>query len=407
MSQTDALFTQWPGLPPRQRRALAAAGAVALGLHALLLLGLPRLPASAPAGLTTNAFATRVVAVAAPSVALPPTAPAAPSDEPEPSALPPPSPSPAQPAAVPPPTANPRPRRAVSEPEASETTTPAPAARSAPATSAGAPANAEPSLLSLPPSFDVGPFPSPSAITTATTDVEDAVVTAHMQGSGDAPVLLPRSAQVGYRASGRHGDLEFSAPATLSWRHDGSRYETSLSFHHAKLGTRQHTAAGLLAPQGLAPFHAAVRTDIERKIRFDYGQQRTLFEPSSTEAPLPAGVRDELSALVQIGALLAAASHRDPVGTAISLPLAKGDAVVQAVFTIEGQEEVTALGGRLLKAWRVVHVARGDGQPTVEAWLSPALEYLPVRLRVTQPNGDFIDYLANKALAVTVLPSTR
>ena len=96
----------------------------------------------------------------------------------------------------------------------------------------------EPSLLTSPQTFNVGPFPPSRPITTATTDVDDAVVVEHMQGSGDAPVLLPRSAEVGYRASGRKGALEFSAPSTLSWRHDGSRYETSLSFYHVKTGTQ-------------------------------------------------------------------------------------------------------------------------------------------------------------------------
>ena len=265
----------------------------------------------------------------------------------------------------------------------------------------------EPSLLTSPQTFNVGPFPPSRPITTATTDVDDADVVEHMQGSGDAPVLLPRSAEVGYRASGRKGALEFSAPSTLSWRHDGSRYETSLSFYHVKTGTQQQTAAGLLTPQGLAPFHALLRTDEDRKIRFDYGQQRALFEPSSAEAPLPAGARDELSALIQIGALLAAAPDRYPAGTAISLPIVVSDTVAQAVFAIEGLEEMTALDGRALKAWRVVRIARDNQQPTVEAWLSPALEYLPARLRVTQANGDFMDYLATKAFAVTVLPPTR
>lgn len=55
----------------------------------------------------------------------------------------------------------------------------------------------------------------------------------------------------------------------------------------------------------------------------------------------------------------------------------------------------------------MVRIARDNQQPTVEAWLSPALEYLPARLRVTQANGDFMDYLATKAFAVTVLPPTR
>jgi hypothetical protein len=28
---------------------------------------------------------------------------------------------------------------------------------------------------------------------------------------------------------------------------------------------------------------------------------------------------------------------------------------------------------------------------TVELWLAPSMGYLPVRIRITQPNGDFAD----------------
>ena len=40
---------------------------------------------------------------------------------------------------------------------------------------------------------------------------------------------------------------------------------------------------------------------------------------------------------------------------------------------------------------RLVRAPQKANEVTVELWLAPALGYLPVRIRLTQDNGDFID----------------
>jgi hypothetical protein len=34
----------------------------------------------------------------------------------------------------------------------------------------------------------------------------------------------------------------------------------------------------------------------------------------------------------------------------------------------------------------------GTFEPALEVWLAPALDYAPVRMRLTQPAGDSLDY---------------
>lgn len=371
-----------------------AAALAAIG-HAMLLFGLPRLNASSPAGMTTNAFATRVVAAAQPGTPTPQAA-----TDTEALAVPAP-PREAKPPAPRKTAAAPKPRQTARAPRMSKASSPS---SDQSEQSSGAPIERESSLLAAPRDFAIGPFPPMQPITVTSTAVDEEAARQQLRGSGDAPVLLPRAAQVIYNVSGRQGDLALNVPSTLLWRHDGVRYEVSLSFYHTKIGPQIKNAAGLLTPQGLAPFNATERSGAETKIRFDYGQQRALFEPVDTQLQLPPGSRDGLSALIQIGALLAAAPDKYPAGTAISLPVAENEAVSSSSFLIEGMETLTALTGKTLQALRVVRAARGDQQPAMEAWLSPALEYLPVRLRVTQANGDFVDHVAERAIPVTVLP---
>ena len=44
------------------------------------------------------------------------------------------------------------------------------------------------------------------------------------------------------------------------------------------------------------------------------------------------------------------------------------------------------------EAWHgLTRNARAPFDDTVELWLAPSLGYLPVRIKLTQPNGDFAD----------------
>ena len=46
-----------------------------------------------------------------------------------------------------------------------------------------------------------------------------------------------------------------------------------------------------------------------------------------------------------------------------------------------------------LPTLRLERLPRHNGDQKAELWLSPALGYLPVRIRLTQGNGDFADLL--------------
>jgi len=60
------------------------------------------------------------------------------------------------------------------------------------------------------------------------------------------------------------------------------------------------------------------------------------------------------------------------------------------VFTVGASEKLTLPGGEM----QAVHLWRdpaGEYDPKTEIWLAPTLGYLPVRIRLTQRNGDFVD----------------
>ena len=59
-------------------------------------------------------------------------------------------------------------------------------------------------------------------------------------------------------------------------------------------------------------------------------------------------------------------------------------------FTVAA-EEVLALPYGQVNTLKLRRQPQREYDQTVEIWLAPALNYLPVRNKITQSNGDFID----------------
>ena len=378
-----------PVAPPLLQRQLATATVLVVAVHALLLLGLPRLRQATVNSIDAGTFVTRRIAPPAPM------APAAPAPAAEPEAPPPPKPEPVVAPVKPTPVVPAR------KPPAK----PAPAAHAAspaPPQAAGPAGATEPSLLADRPagqgSFGGGALPQPITPPLPANDINPALALAQTLGD-DVPVRIPRAAELGFQAQGTIGGQAFAVPVTMQWRQDGQWYESRLGFYNPKVGTRTREVAGLLTPQGLAPARLLMNVPDAQTIQFDYAKGQVAFSASGAEAPLAAGMQDRLSVLFQLGALLAGDPERYPVGTAISLPAAfeRGEGTWR--FAVEADEDVPALRDKTVPAAHLVHVPFDDRSPRIEVWLGRTLDYLPVRLRTTEPNGDTIEYTLMTAWA--------
>jgi hypothetical protein len=56
-----------------------------------------------------------------------------------------------------------------------------------------------------------------------------------------------------------------------------------------------------------------------------------------------------------------------------------------------GEEESLSLAGGEQRALKLVRNPRLAFDQKVELWLATQLDYMPVRLKITEANGDFID----------------
>ena len=379
------------------RRALVAITALVLALHWLVLSGVP-LAWDSPAQPTGQVFSTRSIAApppaAMPTVATAPAAKATPAAAPQPAARkkPParttPAPSSTAAAAAPQLPAEAMPTGTeVGTDTAPNTATESPA----PPAEVAAAAPEAPASAAVP--------PAPPA--EATTGVD---ITPPGAGTGQAPpqapppARLPPPTRLAFDVSGQAKKFAYNARAELLWQHDGSRYEARQEISAFLVGTRTQRSVGAITAQGLLPEKFSDKSRSEQAAHFDYAQGRVTFSANTPQAPASPGVQDRLSVFIQLGALLAADPGRFVPGTQITLTTVSARSADRWTFTIEGPETLDLPSGAT-PALKLQRLPRKDYDQKAELWVAPALGYLPVRIKLTQANGDFADLLLRSSSA--------
>lgn len=198
-------------------------------------------------------------------------------------------------------------------------------------------------------------------------------------------VALPPPTLLRYEVALRTRGVQRSAEAELEWRHDGVRYEARLA-----VAGRLQRSTGRITPEGLAPDYFSDKSRGEQATHFDRVQGRLVFSNNRPAAELAAGMQDRLSVLLQLAALVAARPARYPPGALIVLPTATTREAQPWQFEVEGEESLDLPGGTVL-ALKLLRRPRHEFDQCIELWLAPGQDYGPVRVRLTQPNGDTVD----------------
>lgn len=374
------------------RRALLLLTTLVLALHWLLLADLP-LGGTGQGMPRRMSFHTRMVE--------PPP--------PEPEAAPAPPPP-----AAPRPVRKPRPRPAPPAPEAPE---PAPAAPTStltdespaetapPATeegTVGAEADAAPeppqaaASAAAEPTPAANATPAPQEPPAESAGVEIRPPGASGAGASTEPpsVRLPPSTRLTFDVTGEVKRFHYSASAELVWRQDGSRYEARQQIKAFLLGARSQSSVGQITPRGLRPERFGDKARSERAAHFDFDKHEVIFSANTPRATIGDGAQDRLSVFIQLGAMLAAAPGRYPPGTQITLTTVGARNADRWTFTVDGPETLDLPVGST-PALKLQRLPREDQHydQKAELWLGTELGYLPVRIRLSQSNGDFVDLL--------------
>jgi hypothetical protein len=205
-----------------------------------------------------------------------------------------------------------------------------------------------------------------------------------------AAVAIPGSMRLTYKVEVRKGGMSLQANGQLHWRHDADSYEARLEVSAPLLPSRSQHSAGRITPEGLAPLRFSDKGRHEEAAHFERDKGKVSFSNNQPDAPLLAGAQDRLSVLLQLGAMIAGSPGKFPPGTHTTIQTAGTRDSEPWMFTVEGEEQLQLPGGKLA-ALKLIRNPRKEYDTKVELWLAPGMDYAPVRLRLTQPNGDSVD----------------
>lgn len=237
-----------------------------------------------------------------------------------------------------------------------------------------------------------------SQAATPAPDVSPAPSPASEPGATPVPLQIPDSVRLKYRASAEGQGISLSASGELHWQHDGRNYEARFSVGNF-LRTRVQISRGQIGRYGLMPTRFSDKSGSERAAHFERGPGgqggHVVFSVNSPSLALAPLAQDRLSVFLQLAAMLAGEPARFTPGVEFSLQVVGARDADIWVFRLEVQELLELPIGSL-QTLKLTRLARREHDQRVEIWLAQAMGYLPVRIRITEPNGNFVDQKLEK-----------
>jgi hypothetical protein len=202
--------------------------------------------------------------------------------------------------------------------------------------------------------------------------------------------VIPPSAHFKYDIKGEVKGFPYQVNGDLRWVQDGKTYDARMEISHFLLGSRVQTSTGQLTRFGLEPTRFGDKVRSEVAAHFDYEKNKVTFSANTPDVPLLPGAQDQLSVFMQLAAMLGADPKSYPQGSTLPFQAIGPRSADSWVFTVGAMEKLQMPGGDI-SAVRLWRDPNGEHDAKGEIWLAPDVGYLPVRIRLTQPNGDFVD----------------
>lgn len=256
------------------------------------------------------------------------------------------------------------------------------------------------------------PEPSPeSAPDLATSPSGDTAVHAGAGGAGDATATPPAAPSApASAASPEPPGPRYAAPASVTmhyasfvngvqnpdgiirWEQDGKHY--GLSVETRVLWFRfVFQSSGDIGERGLSPtrYQEARRSKVE-VARFDHATNTVVFETRGGQVPMPTQFQDRFSVFLQlVGWARGDPQRYTTPGVVESFNVADTREVEAMQVQYVGEEDIDVGSGMVHTRHFVRLPRRADDKRRVEIWLAPTLNWMPARLRQTEPDGTQFD----------------
>ncbi|RQV06241.1 DUF3108 domain-containing protein [Burkholderia cenocepacia] len=194
---------------------------------------------------------------------------------------------------------------------------------------------------------------------------------------------------------------------TIHWRTDGHTYDLSVSMPVPFVGPFTYRSEGRIDAFGVAPDRYVEKRGKrpEDIAIFNREIRQVVFTRTPNNAPLPDGVQDRFSMLMQLSGLLRGNPAAYKPGVTQQFFVIDNNSGETWPITVIGDEQVQTQAG-IVGARHFMRLPRRDGDTRrIDMWLAPSLGWLPARLVQTEPNGAQIELLWHGRLAAPNVPA--
>lgn len=227
------------------------------------------------------------------------------------------------------------------------------------------------------------------------------------------PGDFPPNIQINYTLTGQERGLTYHASGSLKWQTQATpdapsatpapkAYEAELRVRAFLVGSRVWRSTGILTENGLSPVRYSDSGRGERAAHFDTTQNKISFSGNTPGVALQPGAQDQVSLFIQMAATVAAKNFK--IDSELNVQTATARDAVNWALTFKS-EELIEVDGKQLATQRWVCLPRGKFDSQIEMWLSQSHGGLPVRIKITQVTGNFIDMEMRDAETLPALPS--
>lgn len=198
---------------------------------------------------------------------------------------------------------------------------------------------------------------------------------------------IPASVRLKYLVQANK--FPFNVNAELVWQTEAQSYDARLTISAFGLA-RTQTSRGQITAQGLAPLRFSDKYRSEVAAHFNRDTGKATFSANTPDVLLTPGAQDRLSILLQLGAMAAGSPAQFTEGTALAMQTVGPRDADTWLLTVQGEEALVLPGGAQT-GLKLLRKPRKEFDQRVEVWLGTGMAYLPIRLKITETNGDYLD----------------
>jgi hypothetical protein len=202
----------------------------------------------------------------------------------------------------------------------------------------------------------------------------------------------PGDTRLSYTLGGNYRG-ELHGNARVLWQRVGTRYQTVVALSAGFLASLTFSSQGEITAAGLRP--EVYEEDLRGRRRGVRLDADSVLLHNGERVPRPDAAQDTASQFAEIGHRLATGQLTAAPGTQLRFALARPGGVDDWTYDVVGEETIHLPRLGDVSAWHVKPrpLDKPRGPFMVEMWLAPTLQYLPVRIRITQDADTYIDLL--------------